>query len=218
MGLKRDLALLVTREFEEQLGVLDDPDCGIFVHALRWGSIFLERFPIFERYLAEYGAFLNDIAYRKTLIPLLLDDPFFWHLIVANAWILWTGFHIDSGQSGDLLFFPNNINQDSDWSALARLKVAPPYDDLMRWRVASRVGVGLLPAVDCLYGRLTDNSWPHAMFTQSHSDVPVATRAQVALVLSHYHAGALQAVENAFYEKLARHHRNWVARSLAQSA
>lgn len=218
LGLKRDLKLLVSGTLENRLGVLDDPDCGTFAHVVRWAEIMLPRFPIFARYLAEFGCFLNDIAYRRTLIPMLLDDPYFWHLIVANAWILWTGFHIDCGDTGDLLFFANNVNVDADWAKLRKLKTAPPYDDVARWRVATRANMGLLPAVDCLYGRLTDDTWPRAMFTMPHADVPLATRAQVALVLSHYESGALAQVEDAFYEKLARHHRNWVAQAAAQSA
>jgi len=218
MGLKRDLKLLVPQDLENRLGILDDPACGTFVHVVRWGSVMVPRFPIFARYLQEFGGFLNDIAYRRTLIPVLLDDPFFWHLIVANAWILWTGFHIDCGKTGELLFFANNVNKDADWNKLRKLKTAPPYDDVARWRVATRANMGLLPAVDCLYGRLTDDAWPRAMFTLAHPDVPLATRAQISLVLSHYETGALSAVEDAFYEKLARHHRNWAAQTVAQSA
>lgn len=218
MGLKRDLALLITKDMEAHLGVLDDPLCGTFVHVLRWASVFKDSFPVFTRYLAEYGGFINDIDYRRTLIPILLDDPFFWHLIVANAWILWTGFHIDCGQPRELLFFANEVNRDSDWSSASALKVMPPYDDLMRWRVASRVGLGLLPAVDCLYGRLTNDAWPRAMFNEPHDDVPMVTRAQISVVLSHYETGVLNSVEDAFYEKLARHHRNWMAQTAAQSA
>lgn len=218
LGLKSDLKLLVPQDLENRLGILDDSACGTFVHVVRWGTVMLERFPIFARYLSEYGAFLNDIQYRRSLIPLLLDDPFFWHLIVANAWILWTGFHIDCGSTGDLLFFANNVNTNADWAKLRKLKTAPPYDDVARWRVATRANIGLLPAVDCLYGRLTDDAWPRAMFMQPHADVPLATRTQIALVLSHYETGALNQVEDAFYEKLARYHRNWVAQAAAQSA
>ncbi len=218
MGLKQDLALLVPGDLENRLGILDDPACGTFAHVVRWASVMLPRFPIFARYLAEFGCFPNDIAYRRTLIPLLLDDPFFWHLILANAWILWTGFHIDCGKTDELLFFANNVNKTSDWGKLRKLKTAPPYDDVARWRVATRANIGLLPAVDCLYGRLTDDAWPRAMFTLTHPDVPLATRGQIALVLSRYERGSLTAVEDAFYDKLARHHRNWVAQSASQSA
>lgn len=215
MGLKRDLALLVTPHIRESLSILEDEACGPFAHVLRWASAFLLQFPIFTRYLEEYGAFPNVIEYRKTLIPLLLEDPFFWHLIVANAWILWTGFHIDCGHKGDLLFFANRVNQDADWSSLAALSVTPPYDDVEQWRVATRANFGLLPAVDRLYGRLVDDAWPSALFSHLHSDVPLSTLTQIALVLSRPPSSSLRKVELTFFDRLKRHHASWRARHAA---
>ncbi len=215
MGLKRDLALLVTPGIRNKLAVLEDEACGPFAHVLRWASVFLPQFPIFARYLAEYGAFPNDVAYRKTLIPLLLNDPFFWHLIVANAWILWTGFHIDCGRTGDLVFVANRPNAHSDWATLSDLKVNPPYDGVESWRAVTSAKSGLLSGVDCLYGRLTDDEWPREMFTRPHADVPVSTLTQIAIVLSRYANGSLATAENAFYDKLRQHHHAWVARNAA---
>ena len=215
IGLKCDLKGLVTPNLENRLGILDDPGYGPFAHVVRWGSLFADRYPMIRRYLAEYGGFFNDVDYRKTLVPVVLNDPFFWHLIVLNAFILWTGFHIDCGKKGELVLIANNTNRESDWSRLTALKLAPPYDDVARWRAAQRVAMGLLPAVDCVYGRLTDDGWPRAMFTRVHEDVKPATLAQIALVLSRYEQGALEAAENAFYEKLAAHHRNWIAQPAA---
>ncbi len=215
MGLKCDLALLVTPGVRNKLGVLDENVYGTFAHVLRWASVFLPQFPILARYLEEYRGFPNDIAYRRTLIPLLLNDPFFWHLILANAWILWTGFHIDCGRTGDLIFVPSHLNPNADWTSLSGLKVGPPYDGVERWRAATRADGGLLPAVDCLYGRLTDDQWPHALFTRPHADIPVSTLTHLAITLSRYGKGSLAAVESAFYEKLRAHRLTWTSRSAA---
>jgi hypothetical protein len=215
MGLKRDLGLLVTPRIEAKLGILDDPLCGMFAHVVRWADIFLPSFPIFGRYLAEYAGFKNDIEYRKSLIPLLLDDPFFWNLILANAWILWTGFHIDCGDKNDLLFFPNHRNPNIERMAAAELNLGTPYDEVQRWRIATRAGLGILPGVDCLYGRLMDGAWPRSVFTDSFEDVPAGMLTKLAFGVSRYQAGVLASAEDAFYAKLRRHAEQWVEKSAA---
>lgn len=215
IGQKRDLRLLVTPDVEHKLAVLADPLCGTFAHAVRWAGVFLPAFPAFARYVAEYAAFKNDIEYRKTLIPVLLNDPFFWALIVANAWILWTSFHIDCGDTNDLLFFPNHLNPHPERTALGELVLAPPYDDIVRWRIATRAGLGVLPAVDCLYGRLLDDAWPRSVFTDSFTDVPVGTLTRLAFAVSRYKTGVLAAAEDAFYAKLRQHAEQWVTKTAA---
>lgn len=215
IGLKRDLQLLVTPGIEQKLAILADPLCGAFAHVVRWANIFLPAFPLYARYLAEFASFKNDIEYRKSLVPILLDDPFFWNLIVANAWVLWQGFHIDCGDKNDLLFFPNHLNPLSKQAAPDALVLSPPYDDVQRWRVATRAGLGVLPAVDCLYGRLMDDAWPRSMFTDTYADVPVGTLTKLAFMLSRYRTGALAGAEDAFYAKLRRHAEQWATRSAA---
>jgi hypothetical protein len=141
-----------------------------------------------------------------------LNDAFFWNLIVANAWILHTAFHIDAGRPGDLKFYANNVNRDANWSACDSLNLAPPYDDLATWRANTRAGLEVFAGVGRRYGRLVDDAWPHALFTRSMADVPVSTLRQIAQSLSVYETGALRELEDAFYEKLAQVHRtHWRA-------
>ncbi|MEJ0027955.1 MAG: hypothetical protein WDN01_18165 [Rhizomicrobium sp.] len=209
-GLKRDLAHLVTPDVESRLGVMDDPACGPFAHVVRYGSIFLKRFPIFRRYLAAYGAFANDVDYRKDLLRMMLDDPFFWHLIVANAWILFSSFHVDAGAPGDIAFYANTVNANADWSDPSRLAIAPPYDDIAGWRANTKAGAEVFPGVGRRYGRLVDDAWPRALFTQPMPDIPADTIRGLAESLSQYDKGALRELEDAYYGKLARHRReNW---------
>ncbi|MEI9885317.1 MAG: hypothetical protein WDN08_02265 [Rhizomicrobium sp.] len=206
-GLKRDLARLVTPDVGARLEVMADLDCGPFAHVVRYGAIFLDRFPIFARYLANYGAFINDLEYRKGLLLFALNDPFFWHLIVANAWILYSGFHIDAGLAGDIAFYANNVNPGRQGAALNN---AAPYDDVAAWRANARAGLDVFTGVGRRYGRLVDDAWPRALFTQRMADIPAETIKGVAQSLADYGHGALREVEDAYYAKLAAYRRdNW---------
>ena len=133
---------------------------------LRYAHVFLPDYPMFARYIEEYGAFLNDLDYRRKLVPMLLSDGFFWHLLVAHAWILHTSFHIDCGRAGDLAFYPNTINANADWSDLGKIKIAPPFDDVDSGARGRRRDTKRLPALMRPYGRLMDDAWPRALFTQ----------------------------------------------------
>jgi hypothetical protein len=215
-GLKRDLAHLVTPASGAALAVLDDPACGPFAHVVRYAAIFAKRFPIFDRYVANYGAFANDVAYRATLLPMLLDDAFFWHLIVANAWILHSAFHIDAGRDGDIRFYPNAANPPSAWTDRKALKLAAPYDDLAGWRANTKAGIEVWAGAARRYGRLVDDAWPRALFTQNFADIPVSMLGQLAQGIAQYETGVLRGLEDAFYDKLIRHHRmHWPAAKAA---
>ena len=211
IGLKRDLAHLVTRDVEAWFAPLQDPeDCGSFAHAVRYASPFLMRYPIFRRYLAEYSAFVNDQDYRKSLIATMIEDGFFWHLVVAHAWILHTAFHIDCCDPGELAFYPNTSNVGANWSSLESLRLGNPYDDVAAWRRGTRGGLDMLTAVSRDYGRLLDDSWPRALFTTVLPDFPVTLLQQIARGVAAYSTGVLKDVEEAFYTKLRSAQRNWL--------
>jgi len=212
IGLKRDLEKLVPKNIETSHALLADMNCGSLVHVLRYVDAFLPRFPIFKRYVENYGAFLSDLAYRKDLVGMLLADGFFWHLIVAHTWILHTSFHIDCGAPGDLRFFPNTLN--TDWSDIDKLKLTPPYDQIAMWRDGTKPGTAI-PAVSRVYGRLMDDAWPHALFNQKISDMPDGMLARLARGVSLYSTGCLKEIEDAFYEKLRAFHGQHLARKQA---
>ena len=210
IGLKRDLALLVTENIETHFAPLTDPDkCGPFGHVIRFAPVFLPRFPIFRRYLREYSAFLNDLDYRMALVPVMMDDAFFWHLLVAHAWILHTGFHVDCGKQGELGLYPNTSNVGKDWSSLASLKLGNPYDLVTSWRNGTGGGVNVLSAVNRPYGRLLDDTWAQAMFTRALPDFPLAMVQQIAAGVAAYSTGVLRELEEAFYAKITRFRANW---------
>jgi hypothetical protein len=207
IGLKSDLAKLIDHDLGHRLPLLEDLSCGFLVHVLRYASVFLADFPIFARYVREYGAFVNDMDYRKKLVPFLLSEGFFWHLLVVHAWILHTSFHVDCGRAGDLAFYPNTINADVDWHDLNRIRLATPFDQVEWWRAGTEAGQKVLPALVRNYGRLVDDAWPRALFAQPMTDVPPDMIRRLLRGAALYGTGCLDDTENAFYAKLAAFHR-----------
>jgi hypothetical protein len=207
IGLKSDLARLIEHDVESRLPLLEDLSCGSLVHVLRYANVFLQDYPMFARYIEEYGAFLNDLDYRGKLVPMLLSDGFFWHLLVAHAWILHASFHVDSGRAGDLAFYPNTINANADWCDLGKIKIAPPFDNVDIWREGTNAGHEVLPALMRPYGRLMDDAWPRALFTRAMTDVPPELLQRLARGVALYGTGCLGEIENAFYARLAAFRR-----------
>ncbi|MEJ0027954.1 MAG: hypothetical protein WDN01_18160 [Rhizomicrobium sp.] len=210
-GLKRDLAHLVTPDVESRLGAMQDPECGSLAHAVRFGTVFLESFPIFRRYFAHYHVFANDIDYRRDQLGKAIRHPFFWHLILAHAWILYSGFHVDAGRPGDLRFFANTANPAADWNDLATVRLTAPYNDLAGWRETAKAGAEVCSGVSRVYGRLMDDAWQQALFTRRFADIPWETLQGVARNLTHYDAGVLDDLEREYYALLDDHWReDWL--------
>ena len=171
LGTLRDVRKLVTPLDDADHAVLDHFDCGSYAHVVRFAKIFRERWPLIDGYLGHYDCFVNDLSYRMKLVPEILDDGFFWHLLIAHAWILYSQFHVDSGAPNDLRFYANNVNQDADWSRPETLTLANPYDDLGSWRRDTRAGEAT-HSVRRAYGRLVDDAWQTALFNQPAARFP----------------------------------------------
>ena len=125
---------------------------------------FRKDYPIFEVYLRNFRYLLDDEAYRGKMVVPMLESGFFLHLLIAHAWILTTSFHVDCGDPGDLMFFPNLFNRDVDWSRLETLRNSPPYDNVAGWRQGAAAGK-FLPCIARLFGRLMDEKWQQELFT-----------------------------------------------------
>lgn len=202
LGLKRDVARLVTPLRPGDLDALGAPRHGPLAHIIRFGKIFEGRYPLFTRYLQTYHYFLNDTGYRTKLMAALLREPFYWHLVVANAWILATSFHIDCGPQGSLALYGNNYNAAADWSDLASLRINNPYDRVDEWRAAQKPGK-IMPAIARLYGRLVDDSWPRAVFGGMPGlDMSEAQLRDMLKNIVNYRSGALAQSEAAYYATL----------------
>lgn len=203
MGLKRDVAKLADRGAEARLDVLRDTSLGWFAHVIRFAMPFIAAYPMFERYIREFHYFPNNLEFRKHLLPAMIEDPFFWHLILANAWILATSFHVDCGQPGQLSLYTNISNQQADWTKVDSLQNNSPYDDVQGWRDGQSPG-GVLPGAVRAYGRLMDDSWAHALFTRPGlTDLTQENIRGVLNNLTLYRQGFLTEIEDQFYSRLA---------------
>jgi hypothetical protein len=201
MGRVGDIRKLVTQVAPADMEVLSHPLCGPYAHVVRYAKPFLGNWPIFANYLRHYRCFVNDIDYRKKLVPLVLDDGFFWHLLIAHAWILHSQFHVDAGQLNDLRFFANNVNKDADWSQPQTLRLANPYDDVMSWRGDTRPDEAT-HSVRRVYGRLMDDAWQAALFHQPRPDFPADTLRGLMENIADHHDGRLAGIEREFYARL----------------
>ena len=219
IGLKRDVQKLVTPNVDAIFDQIAHPeDCGSICHAVRYAPIFVESFPIFKRYLAEYSVFENNPDYRVGLVRLLMDDPFFWHLVTAHAWVLHTAFHVDCGKQNDLLFYPNGRNAASNWSSIRSLRIGNPYDAVNGWREATQGGDAMFAVIARPYARLLDNTWQSRMFDDGFADFPQHMLEQFPRNIALYGTGLLNGLEDAFYAKLHRFHDDWLAGPVSISA
>jgi hypothetical protein len=133
-----------------------------------------------------------------------MQDGFFWHLVIANAWILATSFHIDCGPQGALALYGNNHNSAANWSDRANLRVNNPYDKVEEWRGAQQAGK-ILPGVARPYGRIVDDSWQTGVFSEA-PDLELG-RAKLREMLKHiaaYRTGVLADAERGFYAAVER--------------
>jgi hypothetical protein len=91
-------------------------------------------------------------------------------MVIAHAWILHSQFHVDIGAQGDLTFYANAVNQNADWARFDTLRGTNPYDKVAAWRAGTGVG-SVFTSICRPYGRLMDDSWQKALFTQEVSDL-----------------------------------------------
>ena len=212
LGLKCDVAKLVTPHIGDKLSAVDS--ARPFAHVVRYATPFRSDYPMFSRYMREYKYFTNDMDYRQVLLPALMNERFFWTLVIVHAWILANSFHVDAGSTGQLRFYANNFNQGSDWSSLDSLRINPPFDTIDAWRRRVKPG-SLMSGVNRLYGRLLDDSWQHALFGQP-GPIDIA-RDQLLSALrgvSRYgKKGVMRTQEDSFYRVLSSAHRQYFARS-----
>ncbi len=197
--MKTDARHLLTRLTGEDIAQLEDyPQIGSYAHVLRYGRIFLGRYPLFANYLKHYRYFPNDIKYRRALWPCLMMNAFFWILLIAHAWILHSQFHIDAGEQDDIAFYPNNANKDADWSDPKTLHTAHPYENLAMWRDGTFPGHAALTLARA-YGRLVDDRWQTALFTTPLADYPPQTIKNLMQHVATQGDGHLKQLERDFH-------------------
>jgi hypothetical protein len=211
LGTLRDIRRLATPLDAADGAMLDVGNCGSYAHVVRFAKVFLARWPLFKGYLGHYDFFVNDLYYRMKLVPKMLDDGFFWHLLIAHAWILYSQFHVDCGEPGELCFYANNVNRDADWSRPETLKLANPYDHIANWRGDTRPGEAT-HSVRRAFGRLVDDAWQTALFTQALPDFPAEILAGLMTNAAASGDGRLQEIERDFYAGLDEFYRGYWGR------
>jgi hypothetical protein len=208
MGTARDVRKLVTPLTAKDMAIMEDLDCGGYAHVVRYARLFTDSWPIFRNYLRHYRCFPNNFDYRMKLVQFMLAEGFFWHLVIAHAWILHSQFHVDIGAPLELCFYPNNINQQADWSRPESLKLANPYDDSANWRIGTMPGEAA-ESVRRAYARLMDDAWQTQLFTAEMPDLPRETLRDIMQNVA-AGDGRLGGIERDYYQKLESFHRaNW---------
>jgi hypothetical protein len=198
-------------------GLLSDKAYAWFAHVARYASVFSPSYPLFDNYVRNFRYFANDADYRMAAMPAAIRETFFWRLIVANAWILATNFHVDAGEQGQLSFYTNSSNRGADWSSLRGLKVHPPYNAIAAWRSVQAPG-GMLPCVGRIHARLVDDSWQTALFTGSplRDLTPDNLRGALRRIEQYRHE-IPDLAEDAFYRVLDGAYRTRLESSVARA-
>jgi hypothetical protein len=213
-GARREIERLATPLTAEDVAILGDETCRSYVHAMRYGKMFISRYPLLENYFKLFRFFPMEIDHRREFVPYLVANGFGWHLLVAHAWILHSQFHVDIGAPGDLSFYANAVNRDADWSRPETLKVTYPYNDPDTWRDGTEPGV-LLHSVSRAFGRLMDDAWQKTLFTTGVSDLPRDLLAGLMENIAHCRDGRLAGLEAEFYQGAERIHRSYQRTALA---
>lgn len=201
LGEKRDVSLLAAAPAADDLEKLGDPLCGSYVHIMRYGRLFARHYPLLNGYFQRIHLFNHGLEYRRRSVPYLIDNGFFWHILVAHAWILHSQFHVDIGAAGDLAFYANAVNKNADWSDFSTLAVTSPYDAIDGWRTGTKAGMAL-PSVCRAFGRLMDDEWQKAFFTGSLPDLPRETVTALMTNIAGCGDGRLGEIERDFYRGL----------------
>jgi hypothetical protein len=208
LGLKRDLVKLATPESDRIVRDFGDADSAWIVHVGRYIAPFLKSYPIFQNYLKNYRVFIQENDYRRRQIAAVHQDPFFWHLVLANAWILAQNFHVDCGYPGQITFLPPEGAGD-EWAAkpFDQIPSRVPYPHVNQWRASQQPG-SVSPSITRVFGRTMDDNWQHAIFSAPLADLTadnlVGTMERIA---TYQPNDVLVEVEAAFYATLQRIYR-----------
>lgn len=209
MGLAGDLQLFTDPMADELVKYCGDAGSVNIAHILRFIMPFLDAYPIFKRYLSDFHLFRMEHRYRIKLMPLSANDAFFWHMAVANAWILATSFHVDCGRQGQLHLVDSATARQGIDRPVEELCNSITYKDVEIWRQFEEPGT-FLPLLCRAGGRLMDDDWQYKLFSgpveQGFTHENLLT---ILNNLNHYNAGILHELENTYYKALNALYRDF---------
>jgi hypothetical protein len=202
MGRARDLRQLVNPLAEELVLQCGDALSLNIAHIMRYIMPFLDDWPIFRRYLRDFALFRTELHYREKMAPLSVQDPYYWHLVIAHAWILNSSFHLDCGHARDMKLV--------DSASAKKFIDRPPeeinnhvvYKDVEAWREKELPGT-FLPILLRPGCRLVDDDWQYRLFSG-----PVEqgfTHENLLAILTNlnaYRTGVLNGLEENYYAAL----------------
>lgn len=203
LGERRELELLARLPTKTDFEMLGHPHCGPYAHIVRYIKPFLGAYPLLNGYLRHLPLFRHDVNYRLKAVPYFLDNGFFWHILVAHAWILYSQFHVDIGEQSDMAFYANAVNRAANWSDFSTLKITTPYDASAGWRAGTKAGMAL-SSVSRVHGRLVDDGWQTALFTAQIPDLPRETLTALMANVAGCADGRLNEIEAEFYQGFER--------------
>jgi hypothetical protein len=209
LGRKDDLRHLVLPVSRTDLEMLETEPCYHYYHIVRFAKAFLPAYPMFKRYLKNFHHITNNQQYRMEMLRHAVKNPYFLFLMIAHAWILHSHFHVDCGEPGDLQFFPNTRNRDTDWSDPTTWNLAFPYDKVRTWRDAEFPGQ-LVVSITRPFARLMDDRWQDALFSKPIAELPGKTLTVMLEHLARSRDGRLKKLEREFYDDLASFYRSYM--------
>jgi len=214
IGLRSDVARLQPEETEDLIMTCGDAASDWSVHMLRYIGPFLDDYPILRKYLSELRYFVKDTDYRAATMQAIIDDPYFWCLVVTSAWILATNFHIDCGTQGELQCYSNRYLATKPGIPIDQLPPCAPYSDVESWREGQFPG-GVTPCILRKYGRLMDDSWQTSLFTSTPlRDLSHDNLLGILQAVRGYRDGVLNEMEAAFYTMMrGLYERHWLQRA-----
>ena len=209
LGLKRDLRHFVIPLDRSDLDMLAAPMCDHYYHIVRFAKAFLPSWPLFKEYLRNFRHITSNMDYRIAMVGHALSGPYFLFPLIAHAWILYSQFHVDCGKPGDILFYPNTRNKETNWADPKAWRQALPYENVTGWQSGENPGL-MLPNINRPFGRLMTDRWQTALFTQDLLDFPRPTLMGLLEHTANCADGRLGELEAAFYQDLGRFYRNYM--------
>jgi hypothetical protein len=209
LGLKRDLRNFVIPLDRHDLDMLAAPMCEHYYHIVRFAKAFLSGWPLFKNYLRNFRHITSNMDYRIAMIGHVLKGPYFPFLLIAHAWTLYSQFHVDCGKLGEILFYPNTRNKETDWANPKTWRQALPYENVDEWESSEKPGL-LFPNISRPFGRLMTDRWQKALFTQPIADFPRPTLTALLEHTANCADGRLRELESDFYQDLEQFYCNYM--------
>lgn len=217
MGLACDLACFTHPIADEMVHYCGDAASVNFAHVLRFIIPFLDDYPVFRRYLRDFNLFRMELNYRRSSVPLSAADPFFWHLAVANAWVLINNFHVDCGDQGQLHLVVSSTAHAGLGKPVEELLDHVVYKDVAAWRKLEEPGT-FLPLLSRVGGRLVDDDWQQRLFSGPvEQGYTYENLLAILDNLMRYNTGLLSGLEENYYAALDALYRTFNGDGIVQA-